>query len=59
MHCVCDGWDVPVENNSLQVAFVKYAIGQLNNLVEEQYAARSQNKVGPSVLRSCERLVLI
>ena len=57
--CVCDGWDVPVENNSLQVAFVKYAIGQLNNLVQEQYAARSQNKVVPSVLRSCERLVPI
>ena len=59
MHCVCDGWDVPVENNSLQVAFVKYAIGQLNNLVQEQYAARSQNKVVPPILRSCERLVPI
>ena len=53
--CVCEGWEVPAKNDSLRVIFVNFAIGQLNNLVEEQYISKNKHK-SPAT-RACARLV--
>ena len=46
--CVCEGWDVPADNDTSRIPIAEFAIGQLNNRLAEQ----SQN----SKQRSCQRL---
>ena len=46
--CVCEGWDVPADNDTLRIPIAEFAIGQLNN----RLAGQSQN----SKQRSCQRL---
>ena len=55
--CVCEGWDSPTTNDSLKISMVEFAVGELNNMVQEQFAksAIGKTKVYP-ILRACERL---
>lgn len=55
--CVCEGWDSPTTNDSLKISMVEFAVGQLNNMVQEQFAksAKGKTKMYP-ILHACERL---
>ena len=59
--CVCEGWDSPTTNDSSRIAVAEFAIGQLNNLLQAQYAEsvkqgnQNDSKSLP-IVRSCQRL---
>ncbi|XP_078380443.1 uncharacterized protein LOC144663392 [Oculina patagonica] len=55
--CVCEGWDSPTTNDSLKISMVEFAVGKLNNMVQEQFAksANGKTKMYP-ILRACQRL---
>lgn len=46
--CVCEGWDVPADNDSSRIPIAEFAIGQLNSRLAEQIQNVSE--------RSCQRL---
>ena len=57
--CVCEGWDSPTTNDSMKIAIVEFAIGELNNMAQTQYIKgyTAMKRGGTySILRSCERL---
>jgi hypothetical protein len=54
--CVCQGWNTPASNDSLKIAFVEFAVGQLNNEIEEKIEKSMQENQRPPFRRSCIRL---
>jgi hypothetical protein len=48
--CVCDGWDSPTTNDTLKLAIVEFAFGQLNNRLQQGDLP---------LTRSCSRLQAI
>ena len=55
--CVCEGWDSPTENNPIRLGLVEYAIGELNNLIEDQYMKNIEETQGTKLAsQSCQRL---
>ena len=60
--CVCEGWDVLADNDTSRMPIAEFAIGQLNNRIQEQYQeelslkANSTSRPG-MVRRSCQRLL--
>ena len=46
--CVCEGWDVPANNDTSRIPIAEFAMGQLNNLLE--------NQIQNIYERSCQRL---
>ncbi|KAK3711156.1 hypothetical protein QZH41_006521 [Actinostola sp. cb2023] len=57
--CVCEGWDTPATNDSFKIAFVEFAVGQLNNLLEEQFQKSLQQNRSSIIQRSCVRLYAV
>ena len=51
--CVCDGWDSPTSNDTLKMALVEFAVGQLNNLLQDKLL---NNHSSTPSLSSCERI---
>ena len=44
--CVCEGWDAEVRNNTDQLALLHFAVGQLNNQIQDhQIEKRTEGKV--------------
>ena len=59
--CVCEGWDIPADNDTSRVAIAEFAIGELNNRLQEQYekllSPQENSKVSAEKFkRSCQRL---
>ena len=59
--CVCEGWDIPADNNTSYEAIAEFAIGQLNNHLQEQYekmlSTQNNSQLKPEKFkRSCQRL---
>ena len=55
--CVCDGWDSPTSNDTLKLAWVEFAVGELNNLLQDKYAkSLNRTKTVRPLLMSCERI---
>ena len=54
--CVCQGWDVPAENDSSRIPLAEFAIGQLNNILQEQYYRLIPQNANKTGARSCRRL---
>ncbi|XP_048588300.1 uncharacterized protein LOC5510969 isoform X2 [Nematostella vectensis] len=53
--CVCEGWDSPTTNDTLKLALVEFAIGQLNNKIQQQFLdAKGTSAV--AVTRACAKL---
>lgn len=60
--CVCEGWDVPADNDTSRMPIAEFAIGQLNNRIQEQYqeelSLKENTKAGAGkIRRSCQRLL--
>lgn len=51
--CVCDGWDSPTTNDTLKLALVEFAIGELNNNLADWFVEKQR---GFPLTRSCSRL---
>ena len=52
--CVCEGWDSPTTNDSFKIAIVEFAVGELNNAIQDQY---NKGKNGSrSEIPSCQRI---
>ena len=52
--CVCEGWDSPTTNDSFKIAIVEFAVGELNNDIQDQY---NKGKNGSrSEIPSCQRI---
>lgn len=57
-YCICEGWDIPVENSIAQLALAEFAIGQLNNQIQDALLA-SRSHDDPSrraFFGRCQRL---
>ena len=60
--CVCEGWDVPADNDTSRMPIAEFAIGQLNNRIQEQYQeglslkANTRARTG-KIRRSCQSLL--
>ncbi|KAL9963672.1 hypothetical protein ACROYT_G027199 [Oculina patagonica] len=59
--CVCEGWDVPADNDTSRIPIAEFAIGQLNNRIQEQvekmFSLNESTKTGDGkIRRSCQRL---
>ena len=59
--CVCEGWDSPADNDTSRVPIAEFAIGELNNRLQEQYekllSPQENSKVSVEKFkRSCQRL---
>ena len=57
--CICEGWDTPVANSTAQVALAEFAIGQLNNQIQNTLLeTRGTEPAGesPLLFGSCQRL---
>lgn len=58
--CICQGWYIPVENTTMQMAIAEFAIGQLNNKLQDMLMlSRKKNGVFDSrhyLFGSCQRL---
>ena len=59
--CVCEGWDVQVDNDTSHVQVAEFAIGELNNRLQEQYEnvislQKNSNVTPENFTRSCQRL---
>ena len=55
--CVCEGWDVPADNDTSRIAVAEFAIGELNNRLQKQYHSLSSVQNGSKVIKpSCQRL---
>ena len=58
-YCICDGWDVPVANSTAQVALAEFAIGQLNNQLQDALLESRDSEPAsesPLLFGSCQRL---
>lgn len=60
--CVCEGWDVPADNDTSRMPIAEFAIGQLNNRIQEQYQEelplKANTRAGAGkIRRSCQRLL--
>ena len=60
--CVCEGWDVPADNDSSRMPIAEFAIGQLNNRMQAQYQEELSLKANTGaragkIRRSCQRLL--
>ena len=59
--CICEGWDIPVENSTAQVALAEFAIGQLNNQLQSSLLKSRGSEPAseyPLLFGSCQRLKL-
>lgn len=59
--CICEGWDTPVANTTAQVALAEFAIGQLNNQLQNKLLDTRENEPAgkfPLLFGSCQRLQL-
>ena len=59
--CICEGWDIPVDNSTARVALAEFAIGQLNNQLQSSLLeSRGSEPAGeyPILFGSCQRLRL-
>ena len=59
--CLCEGWDIQVDNDTSYIQVAEFAIGELNNRLQEQYkkviSLQKNSKVTPeNFTRSCQRL---
>lgn len=58
--CLCEGWDIAVENSTAQMALAEFGIGQLNNQIQESLlASRAVGKpLGErlALFGACQRL---
>lgn len=59
--CVCEGWDVPADNDTARIPIAEFAIGQLNNRIQEQLEKmlslnESTKTSTGKIRRSCQRL---
>lgn len=57
--CVCEGWDIPADNDTLRIPIAEFAIGELNNRLQEQYEKMLQENTSVNAdqfKRSCQRL---
>lgn len=55
--CVCEGWDIPADNDTWQIPVAEFAIGELNNRLQKQYHALPSVQNCPKVIKpSCQRL---
>ena len=52
--CVCEGWDTPAKNDTVQVGALEYAVGMLNNLIDSQWKEGKKKEL--KVQRNCHRL---
>ncbi|XP_032236117.2 uncharacterized protein LOC5510968 [Nematostella vectensis] len=53
--CVCEGWDSPTTNDTLKLALVEFAIGQLNNKIQQQFVG-ANGESAVAVTRACAKL---
>lgn len=51
--CVCEGWDAAALNDTAQVAVLDFAVGQLNNKIQEYQKTARESKQAPN----CKKLV--
>ena len=59
--CVCEGWDVSADNDTSRIPIAEFAIGQLNNRIQEQLekvrSRKGNTETGVrKIRRSCQRL---
>ena len=58
--CICDGWYVPVKNDTMQLLIAEFAIGQLNNKIQDQLLKsrndEPQHKRSYFLFGHCQRL---
>lgn len=57
--CICEGWDTPVASSTAQVALAEFAIGQLNNQIQNALLETRGNEPAgesPILFGSCQRL---
>ena len=57
--CICEGWDTPVGNSTAQMALAEFAIGQLNNQLQNTLLKTRGNESAskfPLLFGSCQRL---
>ncbi|XP_077983285.1 uncharacterized protein LOC144438130 [Glandiceps talaboti] len=52
--CICQGYDSKVHNNTNNAILAEFALGQLNNAIQEQYQSSHSSKTRHG---SCRRLV--
>ena len=52
--CVCEGWDSPTSNDSLKIAIAEFAVGKMNDMIEDQFD--KAQKRGGSGIKSCQRI---
>ena len=58
--CVCEGWDVSADNDTSRMPIAEFAIGQLNNRMQEQYQEEpslKENTKPGTIGRFCQRLL--
>ena len=60
--CICQGWDIPVETSTAHWALAEFAIGQLNNKIQESLLAsrrdRNLSRERHILFGACQRLRL-
>lgn len=56
--CVCEGWDSPTEKDPVQLGLVEFAIGELNNQIQDQFFKRltEGSTLKTQLPQACERL---
>ena len=59
--CVCEGWDIPADNDTGRIPIAAFAVGELNNRLQEQYnkvfSLRQNTQDDAEIIkRSCKRL---
>lgn len=58
--CVCEGWDSPTTNDTLKISLVEFAVGEMNNLIDQKFMEGSKGKENQfPLLKSCRSLVPI
>ena len=55
--CVCEGWDSPTKSDPIKLGLVEFAIGELNNKIQDQYSKSLKgSKPEKQAHQACERL---
>ena len=52
--CLCEGWDIPTTNDSFKIALAEFAVGELNNAIQDQL--NKGHDVATTKTPSCQRI---